>query len=120
METTRWTNPSLPQTLQSSVILLYMKAAVTLLFGLGLGGVALLMIGGYVAGGYGIANERRWGYQVAVGVAFSPFILGYLVIGWRGVFPTTFSGLLSVAFDILLIALLLHHQSREYQRIWFH
>jgi hypothetical protein len=121
METTRWTNPTLPQTLQSAVILLYMKAAITLLFG-GLfvgGGYGLLLIAGYVAGGFGIANERRWGYNVALAAAFLPFVIGYLFVGWRGVFPTTFSGLLSIAFDILLVVLLLHPQSREYQRIWF-
>ena len=118
METTRWTNPSLPQTLQSAVILLYLNAAFIVIFG-GLGGVALLLAGAYVGGGFGIANERRWGYQVAVGAAFAPFVLRYLIIGWRGIFPDTVQGLLAIAFDILLVALLLHPQSREYQKIWF-
>jgi hypothetical protein len=84
-----------------------------------LGGIGLLIVAAYVAGGFGIANERRWGYQLAVGAAISPFVFGYLVRGWAGVFPTTVSGLLSIAFDVLLIALLLHPQSRDYQRVWF-
>jgi hypothetical protein len=119
METTRWTNPTLPQMLQSAVILLYLKAALTVLFGLVLGGTGLLLVAGYVAGGFGIANERRWGYQLAVVAAFAPFVFRYLILGWSGVFPTTFSGLLAIAFDVLLVALLLHRESREYQRIWF-
>jgi hypothetical protein len=118
METTRWTNPTLPQTLQSAVILLYINAAFILLFG-GIGGIGLILMGAYIGGGFGIANERRWGYQLAVGAAFSPFVLRYLVLGWSGVFPSSVSGLISIAFDILLIALLLHPQSREYQKIWF-
>jgi hypothetical protein len=118
METTRWTNPTLPQTLQSAVILLYINAAFILLFG-GIGGIGLVLMGAYIAGGFGIANERRWGYQLAVGAAFSPFVLRYLVLGWSGVFPSSMRGLISIAFDILLIALLLHPQSREYQKIWF-
>ena len=118
METTRWTNPSLPQTLQSAVILLYINAAFMILFG-GLGGIGLLIMAAYIGGGFGIANERRWGYQVAIGAAFSPFVFGYLILGWRGIFPGTIDGLLTIAFDILLIALLLHPQSRDYQRVWF-
>jgi len=108
----QWTNPSQPQTLQIAVFLLYMNAVFAAVFG-GLGSVyGLMIIAGGVAGGLGIAQEKRWGYGVALGVALLPFVLiiaGKVFIG----------GLISLLFDIALVALLLHPQSREYQRIWF-
>ena len=108
----QWTNPSQPQTLQIAVFLLYINAVFALLFG-GLGSVyGLMIIAGGVAGGLGIAQEKRWGYGVALAVSLLPFVLiiaGKVFIG----------GLISLLFDIALAALLLHPQSREYQRIWF-
>jgi hypothetical protein len=108
----QWTNPSQPQTLQIAVFLLYINAVFALLFG-GLGSIyGLMIIAGGVAGGLGIAQEKRWGYGVALAVALLPFVLiiaGKFVVG----------GLISLLFDIALVALMLHPQSREYQRIWF-
>jgi hypothetical protein len=108
----QWTNPSQPQTLQIAVFLLYANAVFAVLFG-GLGSIyGLMIIAGGVAGGLGIAQEKRWGYGLALAVALLPFVLiiaGKVFIG----------GLISLLFDIALVALLLHPQSREYQRIWF-
>jgi hypothetical protein len=114
METTRWTNPSQPQTLQSSVILLYVSAALGVLFGPS--SLGILFAAGRVAGGWGCANERKWGYQLAVAVAVLPFVLFLSVADLTDHLFTT---LFVFAFDILLLALLLHPQSRSYQRIWF-
>ncbi len=38
----------------------------------GLPGAALLTAVGGVAGGFGIANDRKWGYNVGLAVAFLP------------------------------------------------
>jgi hypothetical protein len=118
METTRWTNPSLPQTLQSAVILLYITAVFRLLFG-GLGLYSLVFGAAYAFGGWGIANERKVGYQVAVGAALTPFILITLFAGPAALIPSTFNGIIALAFPVLLVVLLLHPMSRGYQRIWF-
>jgi hypothetical protein len=108
----QWTNPSQPQTLQIAVFLLYMNAVFGLLFG-GLGSIyGLMIIAGGVAGGLGIAQEKRWGYGVAIAVALLPFVL--IIAG-----KVLITGLIGLLFDIALVALLLHPQSREYQRIWF-
>jgi len=108
----QWTNPSQPQTLQIAVFLLYMNAVFALLFG-GLGSIyGLMIIAGGVAGGFGIAQEKRWGYGVALAVALLPFVL--IIAG-----KALISGVIGLMFDIVLVALLLHPQSREYQRIWF-
>ena len=115
METRRWTNPSQPQTLQIAVILLYINAVFTLIGGGAFSTFGVLLIAGGVGAGFGIANERRWGYGLGLLMAFLPFIirlayhvslLGYSVI--------------NLMFEIALVALLLHPQSREYQKIWFH
>lgn len=118
METTRWTNPSLPQTLQSAVILLYINAVFTLLFG-GFGLFALVFTAAYAFGGWGIANERRLGYQIALGAALTPFIITVLVGGPAALIPDTFNQILALAFPVLLAVLLLHPRSRDHQRIWF-
>ena len=49
-------------------------------------------------------------------MAFFPMVFRVLLFGPDGVLRT---GLLNLMFEIALIALLLHNQSREYQRIWF-
>ena len=107
-------NPSQPQTLQIAVFLLYFNAAFTAIFG-GLFSVfGLLIIVGCAAGVFGIANEQKWGYGVGVAMAFLPFALrllsGSSVLGYS---------IINLMFEIALIALLLHPQSRDYQRIWF-
>lgn len=68
------------------------------------------------AGGYGIANELRWGYTVAVTGAVLQVV--FLVLAW-GTNILGFPQIISLLFDGALVALLLHPQSREYQRIWF-
>ena len=114
----RWTNPSQPQTLQIAVFLLYLDAAFgalnMLLIGLPL--LAIAIGGGGVAAGYGIANEKRWGYVLGLVMAFLPFGLRVLFGGADAVFATN---VLSLMFEIALVALLIHPQSRDYQRVWF-
>lgn len=119
METRRWTNPRQPQTLQIGVFLLYANAVFTLFWLLRYNVFPLLFllaIAGSVAAGYGIANEQKWGYFLGVAMAFFPFLLRLYYGGADAVFST---GLINLMFEIALVALLLHPQSRDYQRIWF-
>ena len=73
-----------------------------------------MIIIGSVAAGYGIANERKWGYILGVAMALLPFVL---TIAYRGSFLS--GGVINLLFEVALVALLLHPQSRDYQRIWF-
>ena len=114
-EQRRFLDPSQPQTLQGAVMLCYITAAfglLSLLLGLAIGLVPLAL----GAGGYGIANERRWGYWLATVAA----VLNVLSIFYLFVHGASFSFVLSLLFAVVLVALLLHPQSRHYQRIWFH
>ena len=116
MSNRRWINNTQPQTLQMAVILLYLNAAFMVIFGF-VGRafpIGLLLVVGQAAGAFGTANERKWGYALAVVMAVLP--LAFIV----GVGGVVFGGtLLGIMLQVALVALLLHRQSREYQRIWF-
>lgn len=123
-EPRRWFNQSQPQTLQMAVMLLYINAAFLVLRGAIFTLLGIVIIGGMVAGAYGIANEQKWGYQAAVAAAIFNVSLPFIfIIRYDGVtLGDAFNDLgfvVSVMFDIALVALLLHAQSREYQKIWF-
>jgi hypothetical protein len=124
MDLSRWFNPNQTQTLRLAQGLLYLNAVFGLLGAVtgGFGLLSLLLIAGYLFGGYGIANSRKAGYRVAVTVAVVALaltaLLAILVSGYiaHG-FGVTI--VLTLVFQIGLVAALLHPQSREYQRIWF-
>ena len=116
METRRWTNPTQPQTLQIAVFLLYINAVFTALLG-GLGSIiGIALVAGGAAAGFGIANEKRWGYNLGLAMAFLPFILRIAFNGVENIFG---GSIINLMFEIALVALLLHPQSRDYQRSWF-
>ncbi len=125
MSQRRWFNPNVPQTLYIAQFLLYFDAFWMLLgvmFGGGLGLLGLLALAAYVYGAYGIANELKRGYQVAVIASFLPLALRLVVylFGNASIGFVLFSGnVLNVIFEYALIALLLHPMSREHQKIWF-
>lgn len=118
MQTRRWTNASQPQTLQIAVFLLYISAAFDVLFG-GLGNpVVLALAAASVAAGYGIANERKWGYLLGVVVTGLPVcFMVFFVVFSRVTLDLNF--ILQAMFPVAMFALLVHPQSRDYQRIWF-
>jgi len=115
MNDNRWLNPNQPQTLYGATMLSYLDGAFGLLYGLG----APLLMGiavGLLAGGWGIANEKKWGYWVAVAAAGSQLALLLLFYGLR---VLGFPQIMNLMFDALLVGLLLHPMSRDYQRLWF-
>ena len=77
--------------------------------------LGLLLVVGQVGGGFGIANEFKWGYLLGIAMAFAPFAVRFYFLGG----PLEGAGILNLVFEVALIALLLHPQSRDYQRIWF-
>jgi hypothetical protein len=134
MEARRWVNQSLPQTLQIAVFLLYFQAVFSLLFGVDQQLIAFpaprlvqfAIVIGSAAGGFLIANEKKWGYRIGVAVAAMPLLaramlafgisLGVPVVG--RISPLSYN-VIGLLFEIALLALLLHTQSRQHQRIWF-
>jgi hypothetical protein len=121
MESPRWFDRSLPQTLQIATILLYMNAILTILFAPKTPLILLPAIA-EAAGAYGIANSKKWGYVLAVaGAVFPLVILVYFVIAYQiNIISLIFSSPLTIMFEVALVALLVHPQSREHQKIWFH
>jgi len=115
----RWFNNTQPQTLQIAVILLYIDAAFSLIFGglLFFFPIGLIITVAMAAGAFGIANEQRWGYALGlVGAGLNllkPLIAGFSLTEYIGYDP------LGLLLAVALVALLLHPMSRDYQRIWF-
>jgi hypothetical protein len=114
----RWVNQSQPQTLYGATILCYIDAVFGVIFGVIAVSpiLALITIIGLAAGGFGIANEKKWGYAVAVGAAALQLGMLLLIAGFDVLgFPL----IMTLMFDALLVGLLVHPMSRDYQRIWF-
>jgi hypothetical protein len=111
----RWYPQHQPQTLQIAVALLYWNAFLGLLLGIfegGIGRLFLVLLVAEIAGAIGVANERKWGYVVALVAAVLPLVL--LITN-----NVAAGGLLNLIFEIALVALLLHPISRNYYKIWF-
>ncbi len=119
--THQWLNRSHPTTLQNACILLYLNAALTVLFlTFGGGGLLFLVTLLGAAGAYGIANERKWGYILASIAAIVPLTLDafwFVTSGGRSLFHA--NAVIALMFHVLLAVLLFHPNSRNYQRTWF-
>lgn len=115
MNERRFWDPSQPQTLQIATFLLYFNAALGFLFGGFLSVIGLGVIAGMAGGAYGMANDKRWGYYLSVMMAF----IGLAFILSNGLDSALRYDTVSLMFAVALVALLLHPQSRDYQRIWF-
>ena len=102
-----------------ATFLLYINGALGLLFGFS--AISLVLAAGLIGAGFGIANEKRWGYILGVAMAtlgLLPFVLYILAHGVGAIFSVTL--LINALFPVALFALLVHPLSREYQKIWFH
>lgn len=111
MPSNKWLDRTQPQTLVTATIILYINAALGLLTSFGGGSIFALLLLASVGAGWGIANEKKWGYWLAVGLTALDVLLTF----------AAFSGaaLINLLFYIALLALLLHPQSREYRKTWF-
>ncbi len=116
MPANRWVDKSQPQTLMMATILMYINAALALLLGgalFSLYWLAILVVGP-VAAGWGIANEKKWGYWL--GLALAVLWVALLAVQLR---HFSAGALIDLIFYGALVALLLHPESRSYRRIWF-
>jgi hypothetical protein len=112
MPSNRWVDRTQPQTLMMATVLMYVNAALDLLLSIGAFSViGLLLIVGQVGAGWGIANEKKWGYWL--GVALAILLVVFTVL------HLSFGSIVSLIFYAALLALLLHPQSRSYRRTWF-
>ena len=111
----RFLNQSQPQTLVNATLLCYFEAVFALLDGFGYAPLMIIAVG-LGAGGYGIANEFKWGYTVAAGAGI---LNAALWVYFYRIDVLGFPQVVSFAFAIVLVVLVLHPTSRDYQRIWF-
>lgn len=114
----RFFDQSQPQTLQIATFLLYLEAVLLVLGGGAFySALGLMLALGSAGGGYGLANGRKWGYNLAVGVAV--FSLAYPFLRGINLADMLRFATAQLMLAVALVALLLHPQSRNYQRIWF-
>jgi hypothetical protein len=106
----RFFDQSQPQTLQIATLLLYFDAVFALL------GLAALFALGYGAAGFGMANGKKWGYALALVMAVLRLVF-ILAVGSLSAVIRFHA--IELMFAVALLALVLHPQSREYQRVWF-
>ena len=111
----RWFNQGHPQTLQTAVILLYLNGVLGLFLG-SYGGIPVCV--GLLVGGFGVANDKKWGYGLAIVAAVLDVLYVFYYWGLGGAL-TNINPLISVMIGVALVSLLLHPMSRNYQRIWF-
>lgn len=118
MQQRRWVNQSQPQTLVIAVFLMYIDAVFLALQGGLFSPLGLVFLAGYVAAGYGIANEKKWGYGVGIAIAvFALLPYARALLAGSSLLGT--GAEIGLLFAVAKLALLLHPQSRDYQRIWF-
>ncbi|MGH8993026.1 MAG: hypothetical protein ACRDZ7_16075 [Acidimicrobiia bacterium] len=113
----RFFDPSQPQTLQIATFLLYLDAVLLVITGGFFSTFGMLFAAGSAGGAYGIANSKKWGYGVSVAVAVLALALPLLV--GRSLGAMVRYDAVQLMLAVALVALLVHPQSREYQRIWF-
>ena len=78
--------------------------------------VTVLLVGAFVAGGAGTANERRWGHWLCSAAA----IYATMATLWWGARTSFELGvILRLMFRGLLLVLLFHPMSRGHRRVWF-
>lgn len=141
VQTRRWINQSQPQTLLFATYLLYFGAVIAVLAsfssafsantGLGFAiantfeaadrienfAILFVAVGGTYAG-YQIAQEKKLGYYLGIAVAAVPLIAKVIAL-LRGRIDVADIITVSTMFEVALMALILHDQSRNYVRIWF-
>jgi hypothetical protein len=115
-EARRWFDKTQPQTLQAAVLFSYINAALAFLTWITAGAGPWLLLLAVGFGANGIANDRRFGYRLAA-ICAVLYLFGQVIFFF--LFSFSFSIVLNVLFASVLVALLLHPQSREYERIWF-
>jgi len=142
----RFFNPSQPQTLQGAVFLLYANVVLALLYRTGGEGlfavatyslsrgkvgldastlvgnlVSIAVVLGSAAAGYLIANEKRLGWRIGLVVAAAPLValVILLVLGYPERLGIGDAISIKLLFDIALVVLLVHDQTRAYEKIWF-
>ncbi len=142
----RFFNPSQPQTMQVAVFLLYANVVVALLFRSGGEGLfaaaansvlrgdppfsaatlagnllAIVFVVGSAGAAYLIANEKRVGWRLGVVVAAAPLVATVVVLTIGYPSRAGLADVLDIGFlfDVALLALLLHKQTRDYEKIWF-
>ena len=114
MQQMRLYNRSLPQMLSTAQLLLYVNAVLDLLFHFG-GSLSIILALAEAGGAFGLANEKKWGYWLALCAASVPVLLIVLYFGAL----SYFSALITLLVRGVVVAFLIHPSSRSYKTVYF-
>ena len=112
----QWFNRNLPQTLVNAQMLCYISGVLNILQGALYSSYGFLFTIGLIGGAFGIANEKKWGYGLALVTAAFLILLPFYFVGF-GAFHAR--NIVNLMFDIALFCLLAHPDSRNHQKIYF-
>ena len=112
----QWFNRNLPQTLVNAQMLCYFSGVRNLLNGSVSSPIGFLFTAGLIGGAFGIANEKTWGYFIALITAAISVLYPISVLG---IDVFRFGPVINIMFDVALVVLLVHPQSRSHQKVWF-
>jgi len=83
--------------------------------------VAIAVVVGSAAAAYLIVNEKKIGWRIGVVVAAAP-VVGLALLVVLG-YPQRLSLIdainIRLLFDVALVVLLVHDQTRSYEKVWF-
>ena len=82
--------------------------------------IASLMLEGpgKIAAAFGIANQRSWAYKLGIATATAPLLSRLMFAAYTTSPKTLVVNPIVLMFDIALLALLLHVQSRAHANAW--
>lgn len=103
------------------MFLLYIDAVFGLLGLRGaIGPIGLVFVIGSALAGLGIANEYKWAWKLGVAISAIALIPLVIILATDPGEIFDISLLIYAIFPVAQFALLVHPDSRNYQKVWFH
>lgn len=123
-----WFNSRVPQTLYVSQVLMYIQGGLVVAAGALTPRISILTFWGLVywlmngpgkiAGAFGIANRRRWGYLLGIAATATPLLARIIEFATTLRLSGLWTAPIGLAYDITLMVALLHPRSIQEVRSW--
>lgn len=121
MESRRFLNDAQPRPLFLAQFALYVWALYAVLQSIATGFSVLVLLFGLVRvlAAWGLSEEGRWAYWLSLIVSAASLVPVLNDVVHRPGLLLHIDVLLLLAFPVIVISLLTHPQSRDFERVWF-